>query len=205
MQKREVEVKFFLDDIDQMQRRIAGLGAESQGRVFENNIRYDDDGRNLSKKQSLLRLRQDKSAILTFKSKPATVSRDFKIYNELEVEVSDFKTMDQILACLGWQPVQRYEKWRETLFLGPTAFFLDTLPYGTFLEIEGQENDIQHYAAQLNLNWQHRIILNYLEIFDILIEKQGLSVEDLTFENFQNGDCDAAVIVDQLIVSDEQD
>ncbi len=202
MQKREVEVKFFLDDINRMQRRIAGLGAESQGRVFENNIRYDDDGHNLSKKQSLLRLRQDNKAILTFKSKPAETSRDFKIFNELEVEVSDFKTMQKILACLGLQAVQRYEKWRETMILGSTAFLLDTMPYGTFLEIEGQENDIRQYATRLNLNWHHRITLNYLEIFDILIKEQHLTFQDLTFENFQSNDLNVSVIMDRLIVGD---
>ena len=202
MQKREVEVKFFLDDINRMQRRIADLGAESQGRVFENNIRYDDDGHNLSRKQSLLRLRQDNKAILTFKSKPAKTSRDFKIFNELEVEVSDFKTMQKILTCLGLQAVQRYEKWRETMILGSTAFLLDTMPYGTFLEIEGQENDIRQYATRLNLNWHQRITLNYLEIFDILIKKQHLTFQDLTFENFQSSDLNVSVIMDQLIAGD---
>ena len=202
MQKREVEVKFFLDDISRMQRRLASLGAESQGRVFENNIRYDDDSHNLSRKQSLLRLRQDKKTILTFKSKPAATSRDFNIFDELEVEVSDFKTMEKILARLGLQAVQRYEKWRETMILGPTAFFLDTMPYGTFLEIEGRENDIRHYADRLNLKWQQRIILNYLEIFDILIKKQQLPFHDLTFENFESGDLNVGAIVDQLVVGD---
>jgi adenylate cyclase class 2 len=203
MQKREVEVKFFLDNIDRMQRRITDLGAESQGRVFENNIRYDDEGRNLSRKQSLLRLRQDRKAILTFKSKPATTSRDFKIFNELEVEVSDFKTTQKILACLGMQAVQRYEKWRETMILGSTAFLLDTMPYGSFLEIEGQEDDIRHYATRLKLNWHQRITLNYLEIFDILIKKQHLTFQDLTFENFQNSDIHVGLILDQLIAGNE--
>ena len=203
MQKREVEVKFFLDDMDHMQRRIASLGAVSQGRVFETNIRYDDDGHHVSRKQSLLRLRQDKKTILTFKSKPAATSRDFSIFNELEVEVSDFKTMDQILACLGFYAVQRYEKWRETMILGPTAFFLDVMPYGPFLEIEGQESDIRQYAARLNLKWHQRITLNYLEIFDILVKKQQLACQDLTFENFQSGGVNVGSIIDQLVVGDE--
>lgn len=203
MEKREVEVKFFLDDIERMQRRLTGLGARSMGRVFENNIRYEDDGHNLIKEHSLLRLRQDKKAILTFKSKPAAASRDFKIFNELEVEVSDFKTMDQILTSVGLQSVQRYEKWRETMILGQTAFFLDTMPYGTFLEIEGQETDIRHYAARLNLNWRRRIILNYLEIFEILRKKRSVAFQDLTFENFESGDLNVSAFVDQLEAGDE--
>ncbi|MGD8991962.1 MAG: class IV adenylate cyclase [Desulfobacterales bacterium] len=203
MQKREVEVKFFLDDIDRMQRCIADLGAESKGRVFESNVRYDDDGHTLSKKQSLLRLRQDQKAILTFKSKPAATSQDFKIFNELEVEVSDFNTMHQILARLGICAVQRYEKWRETMILGPTTFLLDTMPYGKFLEIEGRESDIRHYADRLNLKWHQRIIKNYLEIFDILIKKRHLSFQDLTFENFEGGDLSVGSILDHLVAGDK--
>ncbi len=76
------------------------------------------------------------------------------------------------------------------------------MPYGTFLEIEGRENDIRHYADRLNLKWQQRIILNYIEIFDILIKKQQLPFHDLTFENFESGDLNVGAIVDQLVVGD---
>ncbi|MDJ0985140.1 MAG: class IV adenylate cyclase [Desulfobacterales bacterium] len=202
MQKREVEVKFYLEDIDRMQRRIVALGAESLGRVFENNIRYEDRGHNLIKNHSLLRLRQDQKAILTFKSRPAKASRDFKIFNELEVEVSDFETLHQILVRVGLRAVQRYEKWRETLILGPTAFFLDTMPYGTFLEIEGPEDHIRQHAAQLDLKWHRRILLNYLEIFEFLKKKRQLAFGDVTFDNFQSDDLDVGAFLNQLEVGD---
>jgi adenylate cyclase class 2 len=202
MEKREVEVKFFLDDMDDMRRRIAELGAESMGRVFEYNIRYEDVDHSLIKKQSLLRLRQDQKAMLTFKSKQTSADRDFKIFTELEVEVSDFRTMDQILNRVGLQAVQRYEKWRETMILGQTAFFLDTMPYGTFLEIEGQKTDIRHHASRLNLNWRKRIILNYLEIFEILKEKRQLAFQDLTFENCQSDALNVRPFVKELEAGD---
>jgi adenylate cyclase class 2 len=202
MEKREVEVKFFIVDIDGIQHRLAELGAESQGRVFENNIRYEDDSRSLIKKESLLRLRQDKKTTLTFKSTPSEDSREFKIFNELEVEISDFDTMDRILTAVGFQAVQRYEKWRETMILDQTKFCLDTMPYGTFLEIEGQEADIRQYANRLNLNWNERIILNYLEMFEFLKKKRQFNFDDLTFENFQTDDLNLAAFVDQLHASD---
>lgn len=202
MEKREVEVKFYLNDIDSMRHRITRLGAESRGCVFENNVRYEDDGHNLIKKDSLLRLRHDQKVILTFKSKLVAAGHEFSIYDELEVEVSDFKTMDRILTSVGLQAVQRYEKWRETFILGRTAFYLDTMPYGPFLEIEGQETDIKHYADQLELSWQKRILLNYLEIFEILKQKRRLAFQDLIFENFKSGDSGVGSFVEQLVVGD---
>jgi len=186
MEQLEIEVKFYLRDIESMQRAILALGAESKGRVFENNVRYEDQNNTLIRKKSLLRLRRDTKTMLTYKSSPPVASTEFKVFNELEVEVSDFETMNRILQNLGLHPEQLYEKWRETLILDQTGFYLDTMPYGTFLEIEGSEEDIRTYAASLGLKWQKRILLNYLEIFQILRQTLRLNFKDLTFKNFEN-------------------
>ena len=111
--------------------------------------------------------------------------------------------MARILTRVGLQAVQRYEKWRETMIRGQTAFFLDTMPYGTFLEIEGQKSDIRHYASRLNLNWSKRIVLNYLEIFEILKEKRQIAFQDLTFGNFQSNDLNVRPFVKELEAGDQ--
>jgi adenylate cyclase class 2 len=202
MEQLEIEVKFYLPDIESMQRRIVSLGAESKGRVFENNIRYEDDCNTLIGKKSLLRLRRDTKTILTFKSIPPDAGTEFKIFNELEVEVSEFETMNQILEKLGLHPEQIYEKWREALILDQTRFYLDAMPYGTFLEIEGSENDIRAYAARLGLSWHKRILLNYLEIFEIIRQQQGLKFTDLTFKNFESVRIDIAAFLGRLEAGD---
>jgi adenylate cyclase class 2 len=202
MKQLEIEVKFYLRDIESMQRRILALGAESRGRIFESNVRYEDENSTLIKKKSLLRLRRAAKTTLTFKSSPQVASTQFKVFNELEVAVSDFESMNQILQKLGFHPEQIYEKWRETLRLDQTWFYLDTMPYGTFLEIEGSEKDIRAYAASLGLKWHQRILLNYLEIFEIIRKKQRLKFKDLTFKNFENVRVDAAAYLDQLEAGD---
>jgi adenylate cyclase class 2 len=160
MQKLEVEVKFYLADIEAIRTHILELGAKSNGRLFETNIRYEDKNNSLMKKKSLLRLRQDEKVTLTFKSSPPVRSKAFKIFKELEVEVNEFETMGQILKALGYHPAQKYEKWRETITLDQTLFCLDSMPYGNFLEIEGPEKEIRHYASQLGLRWHKRILFN---------------------------------------------
>jgi adenylate cyclase class 2 len=202
MEKLEIEVKFYLADIERMRRRILELGAESKGRVFENNIRYEDEHNTLITKKSLLRLRQDQKAILTYKSSPAVASTEFKIFKELEVEVSDFITMNQILQKVGLHPEQTYEKWRETIILDQTGFYLDTMPYGTFLEIEGSEKDIRKYVSRLGLSWHRRILLNYLEIFELIIKKLNLKFKNLTFKNFETIRIDIAALLDKLEAGD---
>ena len=198
MENLEIEVKFYLADIESVRNKILELGAESKGRLFETNIRYEDKNNSLIKKKSVLRLRQDEKTTFTFKSRPPVKSRDYKIVNELEVEVSDFTTMDQILQSLDFHPEQKYEKWRETIVLDQTLFCLDTMPYGNFLEIEGQEKDIRHYASRLGLNWQKRILFNYLEIFEIMRNNLKLEFKDITFNNFETIDVDASAFLNQL-------
>ena len=202
MQNLEIEVKFYLANIAGMRNKILKLGARSKGRLFETNILYEDENHSLIKKKSLLRLRQDEKTTFTLKSSPPVKSKDFKIVNELEVEVSDFAIMDQILKTLGFHPEQKYEKWRETFILNQTVFCLDNMPYGDFLEIEGQEKDIRHYASKFGLNWQNRIIFSYLAIFEMMRKNLNLNFNDLTFNNFETVDADALAFLDKLEAGD---
>ena len=187
MDHLETEVKFYLSDMNFIRNRIIGLGADNKGRVFETNIRFDDDNKNLLRNHSLLRLRNHSKTTLTFKSAPNDLEdNQFKIFRELEVEVSSFSTMKRILKSLGFNQEQIYEKWRETFLLKDTMLCLDTMPYGNFLEIEASKEQIKHTASQLGFRWEKRIILNYLVIFDIIRTRSNLLFYDVTFSNFKN-------------------
>lgn len=181
----EIEVKFFIADIAAVRDKLISEGATSQGRIFETNIRYDDPNESLLKKKSLLRLRKDRQVRLTVKTDPAEQSKEFKILRELEVTVNDFDVMDMILNSLGFHKAQIYEKWRESFIFNQVELCLDTLPYGTFLEIEGSPNAIRTAADLLGLNWNLRILSNYLEIFEHLKQAERLEFTDVTFENFK--------------------
>lgn len=182
----EIEVKFYLSDPDATQAAMVSLGALSQGRVFERNLCFENPERTFKARDILLRLRSDDKARLTFKSPPADRDADFKIYEELEIEVNDFETCLAILRHLGFHPEKVYEKWRETFLLNDTKLLIDTTPFGTFLEIEGSKENIQIIAKQLGFDWQERILLNYLEIFDTINRGDGLGLSDMTFEGFRS-------------------
>jgi adenylate cyclase, class 2 len=180
----ETEVKFHLPDPAAMRSRLIGLGALSSGRAPERNIRFENDAIGLLRHRAMLRLRQGPTATLTYKSPPDQADPEFKQLVELEVGVADFEAMEKILIALGFRPQQRYEKQRETLRLGCTAFCMDTLPFGDFLEIEGPREEIRDYAGRLGLSWDRRILLTYLEMFEIITSFHGLKLADLTFDNF---------------------
>jgi len=186
MDSLEIEVKFFLPDLNSVRESLIKLGARSLGRFFEVNIRFEDRDKSLIKKNALLRLRKDNRVTLTYKSEPELDDLNFKIFRELEVEVSDFDVMESILKSLGFCAEQVYEKWRETLVLQDTHFCLDTMPFGTFLEIEGNRENIPDMARKLNLKWEDRILFNYLKIFDVLKRQENINFSDVTFENFKH-------------------
>jgi adenylate cyclase, class 2 len=185
MNPLEIEVKFHISNPSGLKHHILELGAESQGRFFETNIRFEDSQNSFLQRESILRLRKDRKTTLTFKSKAPDQNHEFKILRELEVEVSNFHVMQNILEALGFHEEQIYEKWRETLTLNNLIFCIDTMPYGIFLEIEGKGNEIIESAHWLNLCWEHRILANYLSIFERIKTKLNLSFSDVTFENFK--------------------
>ena len=190
MSTLEIEVKFFLTDMDIVRQRLQQCGARSEGRVFETNVCFENASRDLHLSESLLRLRKDDKITLTYKAKPGKSDADFKVLKELEVAVSDFDTMAGILQALGYHQDQVYEKYRETFTKGSAKICLDSMPFGNFLEIEGQKEDIRGLARQLDLPWNRRILWNYRSMFTTLKESLNLGFNDISFDNFRDVELD---------------
>ena len=184
MDNLEIEVKYFLEDIETIRERLIQSGADSNGRNFERNICFDNENDGLFLSDSLLRLRKDDRATLTYKAIPDVGDPEFKVLKELEVEVSDFETMLNILCALGFHQSQSYEKYRETFTIGDAKLCLDQMPFGNFLEIEGGKDEIRNLAQQIGMQWSRRIIGNYRFLFDIIKQRLLLSFSDITFDNF---------------------
>lgn len=194
----EIEVKFYLFDIKPIRDQLINLGAVCKGRFFESNIRFEDANNGLVKKQSLLRLRKDAKATLTFKSKPPIENNQFKVHHEVEVEVSDFERTKSILESIGFHPEQIYEKWRETFVINKTTVCIDQMPFGNFLEIEGEMTDIKNLANAMALDWGKRILFNYIELFDFIKHKMHLAFNDIRFDNFKNISVDFSKYLSQI-------
>lgn len=186
----EIEVKFLVADESALRARLEAAGAEQvRPRVYERNVRFDDEEGGLLEKGQLLRLRQDDAARLTFKAL-AKLDRqsEAKVREELEITVGNFDTTAAILERLGFRAQQVYEKYRETFELGEVEVVLDELPFGRFVELEGSEEDIREAARQLNLPWEQRILDNYLLLMARAKAYYSLPFDDLTFENFAGRD-----------------
>ncbi len=192
----EVEVKFLVGDLAGFRGRLllAG-GTQKKERVFERNIRFDTPENSLLKKGELLRLRQDAAVRITFKGEVAEdLVSEAKVREELEVRVNDFDTTAKIFERLGFAPVQVYEKYRETFMLDAIEIVLDEMPFGDFVELEGEESAIKAMSATLGLDWRKRINNNYLGLMADLKRFHQLDFDDLTFANFENREISIADI-----------
>ncbi len=182
---QEIEVKFYIQDLKGVEARLRDLGARLvQSRTLETNIRFDLPDARLRSEGRVLRLRQDTKARLTYKSaskkEQGILSRE-----EIEFVVENFEKAKRFLEALGYQKVTFYEKYRTTYELDETEIMLDELPYGSFVEIEG-ENDraIHAMADRLALNWETAVGTSYLALFERVRQIMQLSFEDLSFANF---------------------
>jgi len=184
----EVEVKFLVADLGAFRKRLlADGGVLKKERVFERNVRFDTPDNALLKKGELLRLRQDAAVRVTFKGEVAEdLQSEAKVREELEVSVNDFDSTAQIFERLGFAPVQVYEKYRETFMLTDIEVVLDEMPYGDFVELEGEEVAIKTAATDLGLAWSKRINNNYLGLMADLKRFHQLDFDDLTFANFED-------------------
>jgi adenylate cyclase class 2 len=195
----EVEVKFWLPDLAGLRAQLLAVGAQLvKPRVFERNLRLDTPDERLLQQQQLLRLRQDTAVRLTFKGEDeaAQLLSEAKVREELEMEVGDLDTAVRIFTRLGFVPVQVYEKYRETFQWQGVEIVLDELPYGNFVELEGEESAIKQVAQQLGLPWERRVVDNYLNLMARLQQQAQLPFRDLTFANFATVDVSIAAVLE---------
>lgn len=192
-EKLEIEVKFVVEDLAAVRVRLLALGAHlHKPRVYERNIRFDNPWDGLRMQGKLLRLRQDATAHLTYKGEPQTaIDSEARVREELEIEVGDFQTTLELLERVGFEPKQIYEKYRETFIFGRVEVMLDEMPFGDFVELEGDDASIRPAADALELDWNLRILANYLAIMARLQERFGLEFDDVTFEEFAGIDVSA--------------
>ncbi|MFQ3647453.1 MAG: class IV adenylate cyclase [Anaerolinea sp.] len=180
----ETELKLYTPDHAPIVQQMHALGARLvYPRVFERNVRYENAANSLTASGIVLRLRQDSRARLTYKD-GGTIHDGVLSRSELEVEVSDFHLMHLILERLGFHTALTYEKYRTTYEYYGAEIVVDELPYGNFIEIEGDAPTIESIVQALGLQRAQRVAASYIDLFEQLKAALSLPFRDLTFENF---------------------
>jgi len=188
MNGHETEAKFYIRDLGKIELRLQELKAQLiQPRTHETNLRFDNANNDLRSTSRVLRLRQDEKARFTFKGPSVEKEGGILSRREIEFVVEDFESAKQFLEALGYEAVVFYEKFRATYELSDTHIMLDELPYGEFLEIEGENVEAIHNIANLlGLNWESMIKAGYHALFERAAEKYNLEPSQLSFAALEN-------------------
>jgi adenylate cyclase class 2 len=147
----EIEKKYRIgnDRVAGLRARLRALGAEERGEEFEENTLYAGPG--LERGNRVLRLRRvNGRAVFTFKESMADAS-GVKHRREDETMVADGDALAAILDALGYSPAVVYEKRRETWLVAGVEVVIDVLPFGLFIEIEGDVESILKAESLLEL------------------------------------------------------
>lgn len=179
----EVEAKFHVSDLFRIAARLAELSAEVEHpRVLEQNWRYDTSDRSLEANWQILRLRVSHNVMLTYKGRSEAVDGTSQ-RPEYQTEVGDVAQTRLLLKALGYEVSGYYEKYRTEYRLDGMMITLDEMPFGDFVEIEGESVPaIQKLAADLGLDWEANITENYMLLFERMKQVLGLEIEEISFE-----------------------
>jgi adenylate cyclase class 2 len=141
----EIEAKLKVDSLQEVERKLAQLGACFLAERLQMDYHFDDAGASFSKTDRCLRLRCQRDGgserfFLTYKG--AKEKSRFKRRQEIEIEIKDPDSVRKLLSALGYEKVLVVEKTRRAWRLGGCEVALDHLPLlGDFVEIEGPDEE----------------------------------------------------------------
>jgi len=211
MQSPEIELKFPIEDLADLQARLPSLGfGLDTPRTFEQNTLYDTPDRTLRLSKQILRVRRYGEVwTVTHKRQPLSrTSGDptrYKIRLETETRIEDGPAIEAIFVHLGYTPVFRYEKFRTEwsqltpaidgpLFADPALsaevpapaprchLVIDETPIGDYAELEGPPAWIDSTLAQLGVDPSTCLTESYGRLFLAWKERTGSAAENLTFD-----------------------
>lgn len=173
--EKEKKYRLTREQRGRVMRRLEEVKAATLGKEFEENTLYA--GGSLDHRIEVLRLRRvGERAILTYKRRFDSSSA-VKQHLEEETVVEDALAMERILAQLGYKRALVYEKRRATWLLAGAEVVMDELPFGLFLEIEGEEQSIEEAEGLLGLTDAEAELSTYPELAERFGERRGELIE----------------------------
>lgn len=171
----EIELKFQIEkkDIRKIIESLKNLGyvLEIQ-RIYEKTVMYDNPQGVMQTTNGRIRLRASGKKYELCYKKP--IPREgIKTEIEYEIEVSDFETTEKILEMMEFTPTTSYERHR-TVLVGAVKITIDEYPFSSFIEIEGEEEDIKKVALDLGFNIKDNLTDPCDTLFQKWRKEQGL-------------------------------
>ena len=178
----EREIKLPYDSPAAARRAVVEAGATPlRARRLQHDCLLDRETQPLGARYGTLRVRVDGDrAYVTFKGAPA-LGRT-KVREELETTVGDAALLLRLFERLGFYVWFRYQKYREEFRRGALVIAVDESPIGTFVELEGSEEDILAMARALERPASDFVLDSYLALFRKHCVAQGSTATHMLFD-----------------------
>lgn len=174
----EIEYKFEINDKNEIITLLNKIAKKSYDREYQSNIMYDNKDGLMQTTDGRIRLRylgESGSKVLTYK-KPLKSENGAKREIEYEINFSDNEEqIEKILNAMEFNITTSYERYRTEWILNYTHITLDEYPFANFLEIEGEQKNIEEVVKILNLNFKEALDKPADTLFQEWRKKKGLS------------------------------
>lgn len=182
MDKVEQELKIPVAELEPVRRRLRELKASQRTPPeLEENWVLDDATGTLRRAGRLLRIRSVGGRHRVTHKGPARFTGKVKERDELEVEVASATGLLEVFARLGFVPLRRYQKRRETWHLAGVEVALDETPMGDFVELEGDAASLDGLAHRLGLDPARAVRGSYLALWEAYRGEHPEVSEDMVF------------------------
>ncbi len=186
---KEIEVKFQLKKREKVIEKIKSMnGHLIKKPVFQRTYGFFyADGSNIEK-GLFPRVRvdnpgeKDSSSIFTLKVKEKEDNNYFR-RKEYETVVNNYEAIINSLKELGFVDIRIFDKIREEWEIPgcEVEITIDSLPFGDFIEIEGEEKNIEEAIKRIGIEGE-RITKAYLGVYQDWCKKNGKSIgKDVLF------------------------
>jgi len=127
---------------------------------------------------------QSKEIILTVKRKTKDNAHFFE-REEMEVKIQEGEnlgTLRDMLKSLGFNKEIIFEKKRKNVFKDDIVISFDELPFGFFVEFEGEPEIINKYLGEFSLSNRPRITRAYLGLWEDYRKAHNVAEENCVFK-----------------------
>ena len=103
----------------------------------------------------------------------------------MEVKIKEGENIENlrgILKSLGFGKEIIFEKKRKNVFKDDVAISFDELPFGFFVEFEGEPEAINRYLNDFDLLNKPRIVKTYLSLWEDYKKAHGITEENCVFK-----------------------
>lgn len=176
----EKEIKVKVENPEELLSLFDQKGIKKITEGFQRTIRIDTPAMDLEKRNTFLRVRTGEKNIVTLKKKVESTEEVLE-RQELETEVKNPELLADVFAELGFTKRFIMEKYRINYEYKNTKISLDELPFGVFVEIEGEPDDIKNVSKELNLDLANRFTVTYWDLFEDYKKETGQKGEDMVF------------------------